>query len=119
MVTMGELKKELDNFTGTQAYHRCSIVSNYLCTDGTKHLAEKANAFWLIDAIASYQRKEPFQVWTLVVKSGKGTLTMVEDTGQPELVKQILTYTDFPEGTIQIWVAPQDENMIMMLPSEY
>jgi len=49
-----ELQKGLAGFSGTEAYHRLSPLHGKLvCTDGVKYLADKAGAFWLIDAIAS------------------------------------------------------------------
>lgn len=110
-----ELRSELNSFTGTQAYHILSPLHGGLkCTDGIKYLAEKAQAFWLIDAIASYMRKEPVQFWHLEVKKDKAVLTMKEDSDQPILVTQKIGYTDFP-FSVDIWVM----DGVVMLPSEY
>jgi len=67
-------------------------------TNHIQEIADIAGGFWLIDAIASYQRKEEFQVWELEVNTEKhsAVLTMKEDTDQPELVRQEIEYTDFP-----------------------
>ncbi|MDP4837317.1 MAG: hypothetical protein NWS01_09260 [Burkholderiales bacterium] len=40
----------LAQFTGTGAWNK--ISRKHLLTDGTKHLAEKAACFWVMDAIA-------------------------------------------------------------------
>ena len=61
-------------------------------------MAEMVGAYWLIDTIFSYSRKEEFQMWTLVVKNGRALLTMREDKGAPKKVKQKIEFTDFPEG---------------------
>lgn len=58
---------ELGMFTGTEQYHKLSLFGKFLCTDGVKFVADEGKAYWLIDAIASYMRKEEFQVWELKV----------------------------------------------------
>jgi len=84
----------------------------------------------LLDAIASYQRTEPFQVWILTVteKDGRRSaiLTMQEDSGTPNLVTQEFDYTDFPLENIMFYVEPGCHGsehhytgcMVLMLPSE-
>lgn len=52
------------------------LRSRFLLTDGAKYLAETAQAFWLMDAIASHQTNkqvaaEPFQIWKLTVNEQK------------------------------------------------
>lgn len=123
-MTMGELEKELSGFIGTEGYHKCTMVPNYVCTDGVIHMAEKMGAFWLLDAIASYQRKEEMQFWKLTVKGTKAELIMQEDSDKPILIKQNFSFTDFPEGEFDIWVGlqPTEEGKdlyVMMLKSEY
>jgi hypothetical protein len=64
---------ELEQFTGTEQWYRHYLNPNVLFTDGAKHLAERAGAFWLVDEIAIAQRFEPkvvaeaFQAWVLSV----------------------------------------------------
>ena len=43
---------QLSHFTGTEKYHR--ISRRHLLTDGTKSLADEAECFWMMDAIASH-----------------------------------------------------------------
>jgi hypothetical protein len=51
-----EMKKfdsnQLNQFIGTEKYYR--ISRKHLLTDGTKYLAEEAECFWMMDAIASH-----------------------------------------------------------------
>lgn len=126
-LTMEELQGELNGFIGTLEYHRRFTGGNY--TDGVKHLADKAGAYWLIDAVFSYQvepkiRAVPFQVWTLkVLRSELGksknepmaVLEMKEDTDQPIKVSQKIPYTDFPQGEVKLWLI----DGVLLLPSEY
>jgi len=115
--------EDLEKFGGTEHWFRHQLIRNVLYTDGAKYVADEGGAYWLIDAIASYQlkRKEPFQVWNLVVNPDKSAvLTMKEDSDQPILVKQDIRYTDFPLPKIEIWAVNNgDGNVVILLPSEY
>jgi hypothetical protein len=112
-----ELMNEIiANNYGTSAYHKLSPFSPVLCTDGVTQMAKELGAFWLVDAITSYNRREPFQVWTLEVKEGpKAVLTMREDSDQPAKVTQKIGCTDFPEGLWAFYLI----DGILMLTSEY
>ena len=110
---------DLDQFTGTEKYYQHSFA-NIRYTDGVKYLADTAKVYWLIDAIASYQKKHvatvPFQLWELTVNPDQSAaLTMREDKGCPALVKQNIPYTDYPMPKIKLWLS----NRVLMLPSEY
>lgn len=118
-----ELRNELDEFCGTEGYHKLTL-SSLKATDGVAHLAKRAGAFWLVDAIASYQHKPEIkalsiQFWTLSVtkkgNSNSAELYCVEDKDMPKIVTQKIGYTDFPVGEWQFYVA----DGIMLLPSEY
>lgn len=126
-LTMEKLQGELNGFCGTENHYR--HFTGGLFTDGVKHLADRAGAYWLIDAVLSYQceqkiRALPFQVWTLkVLRSELGKnknepmaiLEMKEDTDAPIKVRQKFEYTDFPEGEIKLYF----QNGVLFLPSEY
>jgi len=45
---------ELRQFTGDLDRYRHGFNRRVIYTPGMKHLAERAGAYWLIDAIASY-----------------------------------------------------------------
>jgi hypothetical protein len=45
---------EMGHFTGTEGYHRLNPFPLYL-TDGTLHLAQNADCFWLFTEIAAAQ----------------------------------------------------------------
>jgi len=114
MKTAEEIKVELVQCIGTQHYYKhWTGFFNY--TDGVKILAEFAECHWLIDAIASYRRIEPFQVWELQVNKKSAVLTMKEDSGLPVVVKQEIEYTDFPLDNMTLWLIEG----VLILPSEY
>ena len=49
-------KADLIQFTGSEHWYRHAMVRDILYTDGVKHVAETAGAYWLIDEIAFAQR---------------------------------------------------------------
>ena len=105
--------ENLNKFCGTENYYKHFTGGFY--TDGVKYVAETAGAYWLLDAIFSYARREPFQIWTLKLVGKEGALlTMIEDAGMPEKVRQDIPYTDFPEN-IGFYLVDN----VLMLKSEY
>jgi len=108
-----ELLNNLAQFTGTEYYYKHFTSGKY--TDGVKFLAEKANCYWLLDAIFSYNRKEHFQLWKLRVNNHKGVLTMQEDSDTLALITQEFDYTDFPLVSIDLYLIDN----ILILPGEY
>jgi hypothetical protein len=132
-----ELVADLPHFTGTESYTNLRypwLRKKFMLTDGANHLAEKAKAFWLMDAIASHQpnkkvAREPFQVWELVVSADcKAVLTCVvpapfggTDGDEHILVRQEILYSDFPLENISLYVSQDDElgGLVVMLTSEY
>ena len=109
-------QEDLAQFCGTENWYK-HWMSSVTYTDGVKHVADAAGAYWLIDAILSYRRKEEFQLWILKVDLEKSSavLTMQEDTNEPELVRQEIEYTDFPLKEITFYLS----NDVLYLPSEH
>jgi hypothetical protein len=130
MMQAKELKLNLRQFTGSEQLYWHGFRQLQF-TDGVKFLAENAEAYWLIDAIASYQQRlqnETFQLWLLIVgdhhefikpKPGKDcVLTCWQDRpvkGVTPLVSQQIVYTDFPLPEIKLYV----EHRVLLLPSEH
>lgn len=113
---------QLSNFTGTEQWYKHRL-SGLLYTDGVKFIAENGGngngAYWLIDAIGSYQhqpkvKNEEFQLWILRTLNKSAVLTMQSDSGEPEIVRQEIEYTDFELPTLTLYV----ENGVICLPSE-
>jgi hypothetical protein len=112
--------EELRQFTGTENWYRHGLVRHVLYTDGVRYLAEKANAYWLVDAIASVQleskvRYEEFQVWNLQRMAGNQAVLIGEDGNGNEIYRQDIPFTDFPLDEIKLYFT----NNVLMLPSEY
>lgn len=131
-VESNELRASLDHFIGTVDYHRETFRGDFFCTDGMVYVANACGAFWLIDAIASYQHRkemrcEDFQVWTLHVDGHMASLLCTDGDkgdGPVELARQVIPYTDFPEGVWKFYcergsLDGEHTCQILMLPQEH
>lgn len=125
MITAEQLQANLAHCTGTEQWYQHPLGIHY--TDGVKMVADKAEAYWLIDEIASYQRENliqhnralrEFQLWTLTVHANlSATLVCYPDspeTCEPAM-SQHIKFTDFPLREIKLYV----ENGTLLLPSEH
>lgn len=138
-----ELRNALAHFTGTGNWYRHGLMRSLLMTDGVKFLADKAEAYWLTDIVASWQlkpevRREPFQVWRLLVRQDDGPLnyeieggkkryipsqynavvTMTDGNSKTPIVSQRIPYTDFPLLEITLYAERSGEHLVLMLPGE-
>ena len=123
MIT-SNIRYELKQFHGTSEYHKHLFPgkSPIILTDGCKYVRDVCKAYWLFDAILSYQcdkilRGINFQVWELkqLRKDLTWQLTCREDTGRKPLISQSIEFSDFPVDYIKIWVIDK----VALLPSEY
>ena len=119
-----EMKKfdsnQLNQFTGTEKYYR--ISRRHLLTDGTKYLAEEAECFWMMDAIASHLCEIGTADWFVLVRVEvtEGRAVMIyEDGNDHEHARQEIPYTDFPLNSITLYACWDGEHWVIMLPSEY
>lgn len=84
-----------------------------------RYLADRLRCYWLVDLVGSYQpevRNVPFQLWRIQVDDRQGAVvTMAEDTGRPDLVRQQIPYTDFALLDFSFYCVDR----VMMLKSEY
>lgn len=115
-------QEDLNHFYGTQ-HHFKHCLNQFVYTDGVRYLAQKARAYWLLDAIASYQPQllkdrmlKEIQFWTLKVDTQKRTAKLIceRDLGDV-VITQVIEYTDFPLAEVKLYLA----NQVLMLPSEY
>ena len=119
-----EILVTLAQFTGSERYFR-GPNRTIVYTDGVQYLAEAAQAYWLIDAIASWQvqpkvRAEPFQVWTLTRQTE--WRLQADDGNGNVMTTQKIEYSDFPlEGGIKLYLAAggPEGRPVLMLTSEY
>ena len=124
-IELTEIKTSLQMFTGTEQWHKWSMLfPRYYLTDGARYVAEKLGAYWLMDAIASWQlkprvRAEYFQTWTLTLTTGKEARLVCDDGNGNQLAVQIIPYTDFPLPTQRLYYINDGERSTILLPSEY
>lgn len=112
-------KSDLADFTGTTHYYLNSFNKAVVYTDGVQFLAENAQAYWLIDAIASHLATPAFNqaaandervglmhFWKLAVHEDRSaTLKAVANSDEPAFVEQKIPFTDFPFEEIDVWAA--------------
>lgn len=112
----------LAQFSGTTRYYQ-HWLRRLVFTDGVHYVAETGGAYWLIDAIASYQPKllkdpilQQFQHWILKVDldNQKAQLICEKDSDDVVLTQDI-EFTDFPLDEIRFYLVTG----VLMLPSEY
>ena len=107
------------HFTGTAQWFRYPLFRGYSYTEGVQYMAEHGGAYWLMDAIFSWQtapevKVEPFQSWTLTVKDHSAVLTATDGNGR-QIAQQEIEYTDFPLPKIKLFLTDH----VLLLPSEY
>ena len=111
---------QLSHFTGTEKYHR--ISRRHLLTDGAKYLAEEAQCFWMMDAIASHLSEIGTEDWFVQVRmtvDGNRATMIYEDGNDHELARQEIPYTVFSLDTITLYACWDQQQWVIMLPSEY
>ena len=115
-----ELRHALGEFTGTVEYHRHFTGLQF--TDGVLFLAENAGAHWLVNIVASYQKRamrdpmlREFQVWRLAVAKDRTAVVTCERDTDDVFLKQEIEHTDFPLESVTLYV----ENGVLLLPSEH
>ena len=112
---------DLAQFTGSDNWYRHGINRNVLFTDGAKHVADEAGAYWLLDTIAICQHSEArvaaedFQVWKLTVRSDRTATLVCEDGNDNAVYTQLVEFTDFPLDEATLWFA----SGVIYLPSEH
>ena len=100
----------LTQFTGTERYYR--ISRRHLLTDGSKYLADHAECYWMMDAIASHLSEIGTADWFVLVRiQTKDTrATMVyEDGNGLEHARQDIPYTDLPLAEVTLYACWDSE----------
>jgi hypothetical protein len=124
---------DLDQFTGDVVRFRHPLNRQVIYTPGVKHVAEAGQAYWLIDAIASWIGSAEFQAaeqlderisymhfWTFERSWSKaGQLTARADSPDRPFIVQAIEFTDFPLPRIEIWAAYDGQFWTLYLPSEH
>ncbi len=122
-------QSDLDNFIGDLIRYRHQLCRTLLYTPGVQYLMEAGKAYWLLDAIASYQHDQringnddlkSLQFWTLDLQANTGVLYLTDGNSEEKIIRQDIPYTDFPLEKISIWVGDNgDGTRTAYLPSEH
>jgi hypothetical protein len=115
-----ELQTSLSHFTGTENYYR--VMPRLVITDGVQYLVTQANLYWLVSAIYSHlisnEIYSEFVVAQLTV-IGKIADLVLDDGNDQVISRQRIDYTDSPLDEISIYCCYQQQEWILLLPSEY
>lgn len=126
---------DLSQFTGSLQWTEIQKSPTVLVSEGAIFVAEKADAYWLLQAIASYyisgtkvsdlcKTDESFKwlhFWKLTVDLETKTcvLSCRKDSTEPVIVTQEIPYTDFPLAKIEFYAGYGGGCFKIFLPSEY
>jgi hypothetical protein len=137
------LESDLAQFHGTTQYYRSPQPwIPFLYTDGVHHLATKAEAYWILDLIGSWQAEAPIrndsrlqdmQFWTLTVNRDRTAQMRCDRDEGNTAIEQKIEYTDFPLPEIRFYLhhmwcywqfsgtGPRktSDYGVLILPSEY
>ena len=125
--------QDLRQFTGDLTRYRHWMNRRVIYTPGVKHLASQAEAYWLVDAIASHfggqemirasqrdMRLDSMQFWRLdVLDDHSAVLSARADAGEEPFITRLIDYTDFPLNYVDIWAGYDGEHWTLYLPSEH
>lgn len=124
---------DLQHFTGDSVRIWNPLNRKVIYTPGVRHVAEAGEAYWLIDAIASWIGSEEFRAaeqqderisemhfWAFE-RHGEvaGRLTARADSTYEPFIVQEIEFTDFPLPRIDIWAAYDGSFWTLYLPSEH
>ena len=122
--------ENLGQFIGTENYWTNPMYP-FKYTDGVKYVAENGQAYWLLDAIASWQLESKvkrdkalgeYQFWTLTVGDDRSAILTCERDKGDVVVEQEIPFTDFPLQKLRLYLVGMNwyrDGGVLMLPSEY
>ena len=123
---------DLAQFSGDLTRYR-TFNSQVIYTPGVRYVAEHGEAYWLIDAIASYfgsdlmqsafekdQRLESLRFWRLNVQNDQSAELIAQaDSNVKPFIRQSIPFTDFPLSHVRIWAGFDGTYWTLYLPSEH
>lgn len=121
---------DLNQFHGSEQFYRYGMFHKILMTEGAHFVAEKAQAYWLFDAIVSHIPKVDPNDYIffadLTVTDGSAVLVLHDgDKGEGKVIfaQQEIEYTDFPLPSLRLYFQVnggiQGTKYTAMLPGEY
>lgn len=122
---LSTLEAELLQFTGSERFFKHSLVQSVIYTEGVRHLARAAGAYWLVDEIALANcrpsvKAEEFQCWRLTrAAEGNGAALVCDDGNGMVLFSKGIEFTDFPLASILLYCEFNGAGHTILLPSEH
>ena len=123
MIKATDLTTELQQFIGSEQVYFHPLYRTMKYTDGVRHFATAAGAYWLLDIVGTEYHPQTvgerpkwdyFLSIKLVVEGSKGVIT-VTDGNYTTFAERKVPYTDCPEGTWRFYLT----DSVLLLPSEY
>lgn len=112
----------LDQFTGTETYHRHPFFSKHIVwTDGVQYFIENAGngAYWFLDILltelAELHREHLFISITLSVTPQARAVIKATDGNETQLWSHQIDFTDCPVGDYRFFLTDN----VILLTSEY
>ena len=103
---------DLRQFTGSEVIYKHPMF-NIRYTEGVRYVAQNAGAYWLIDAIASWQMEtqvredemlQEIQFWMLTVNPDHSARLVCERDVGDVAVTQAIPYSDFPLSELKLYL---------------
>ena len=123
---------DLSQFTGDLKRYSHPLNRKVVHSPGIQYVAQVGQAYWLIDAIASYfgsdlmneaisrdYRLQSLQFWRLEVSDDSAVLIAFADVGEEPFIRQEIPFTDFPLDYVEIWAGFDGNRWTLYLPSEH
>jgi hypothetical protein len=109
---------DLSGFYGTSAYHKSSLFSKMVHTDGVESFCKQASAYWFLDICSTEIQplldREFFLSIKLIVANDNAEIFVTDGDDNPVFKKEI-EYTDCPQGLYEFFLTDN----VLMLTSEY
>jgi hypothetical protein len=115
---------DLSGFIGTSAYHRSSLFSKMVHTDGVESFCNQAHAYWFLDICSTEIHplldKEFFLSIELDVFNhqefgSRHAIIMVTDGDENHMLTKFIEFTDCPVGKYTFFMTDN----VLMLTQEY
>ena len=111
--------EDLDNFTGTEQYHKISLYPNVNLTDGIAYVMDNGYSWFITDMLAVVRTKEEimnedFLSIKLVINKDKTATAKITDGNDKVLYKQEYKWTNGKKDLNLFFT-----NDVLMLSQEY
>ena len=120
MKTQQEILSSLQQFSGSEQYHRWSpLFPKVVATDGVMFLARECCSFWLLDVVGSVLPEFNSEEFLTATYNKEQHLFTLDDGNGNVLYAQQISLPTFPLDEIKLFVTDGEGYKVIMLPSEY